>query len=362
MDPSENSNALNKARRAEFATSLRKTAETARVKRKTDLVNRTKAVESALAAYQELDVGNHPEIQIRREFVRLTSPRPAPNTEIPYIERRDEDLRTRPPLTQLIHRQHNGLAFYLTAIYAAHLVCPPGTAAINKWHNTFYRPSWALLTGMHTDSREARHRRVVRALQKLEHWNLVTAGREGKTGRFSEWVLNSENSSGQRYEVPGTSITAKQVVRVPCWFFYNGWHLVLEPREIATYLAIQEMTQSIPPHLRADGVALPTSVRWTDYGLSEDVYSSSIHELDDFGLIELIDPMLSHRELGKVSNLDHANLSEHPLMPYRFAIPSRRPRHANLSQKSALEVVLGDLQHEWPGRLYEFLFDPRLYR
>src|SRR5690606_34993850 len=114
-----------------------------------------------------------------------------------------------------------------------------------------------------------------------EKYELIATG--SVTHRFTGWTMATEDGAGRRYEVPGDSGPANATVRVPAWFFLQGWHLVLEPREIATFLMILDMKQSLP---RVVFVGIPTKTRRNHYCLPDDTYSESIHELHDFGLIE----------------------------------------------------------------------------
>ena len=98
------------------------------------------------------------------------------------------------------------------------------------------------------------------------------------------------------YTVPGAR--APRTIGLPVEFFHYGLHLVLEPKEIALLLAITD--QSRRPRRQpvgVPGVALPQLVRWSDYGISPEVYESA-HELQEFGFITIHDTM-QRRRRGK---------------------------------------------------------------
>ena len=78
-----------------------------------------------------------------------------------------------------------------------------------------------------------------RALQELARHGLVERGRPRTLHRFEGFKLLSDSGDGTAYTVPGDSRRA--ALYLPPTFFLNGWHLVLEPREIATWLMLYEL-------------------------------------------------------------------------------------------------------------------------
>jgi hypothetical protein len=289
------------------ATALRAT----RRRRLADLVRRKDAVEKALDAYQRMDHGQTPVIGLRAGSVRLPNPRPAlPDPDDEPEEdparrarsRLARDLATRPPVTRLVHRKSNALPLLLTAIYVAHLEGTPRQAFSNGHRNaTNMRgaESWATLAGLYTSGRSGprnRRVRVTRALAQLEAAGLVETGRERQRDRFEFFRLNREDGSQRQYTIPGAG--APGTVHLPAAFFLNGWHLALEPTEIAILLAVIDLGQQLHTGWRPDreqsGVALPISVRWGTYGISGEVYEA-VHELAEFSVIELNDPMPARR-------------------------------------------------------------------
>jgi hypothetical protein len=290
------------------ATALRDT----RRRRLADLAERKDAIKRALDAYKGIDHGQTPVIGLRAGSVRLPNPRPAlpdPDDE-PEEEparrarsRLARDLATRPPVTRLVHRKGNALPLLLTAIYVAHLEGTPRQAFSNGHRNATKMEggaeSWATLAGLHASGRSGprnRRVRVTRALAQLEAAGLVETGREHQRDRFEDFRLNREDGSQRQYTIPGAD--APGTVHLPAAFFLNGWHLALEPTEIAVLLAIIDLGQQLHTGWRRDreqsGVALPMSVRWGTYGISGEVYEA-VHELAEFSVIELNDPMPTRR-------------------------------------------------------------------
>lgn len=282
-----------------------------RRRRLANLGERKEAVERALAAYQGMDRGQNPVIGLRVGSVRLPRPRPAqPDPDDEPEEdparrarsRLARDLATRPPVTRLVHRKSNALPLLLTGIYVAHLEGTPGQAFSNGHRNATRMTgaeSWATLAGLHTSGKSGprnRRVRVTRALAQLEAAGLVETGRERLRDRFEFFRLNREDGSQRQYTIPGAN--APDTVHLPASFFLNGWHLALEPAEIAVLLAIIDLGQRIRAGPRRDreesGVALPRSVRWGTYGISGEVYEA-VHELAEFRVIELNDPMPTRR-------------------------------------------------------------------
>jgi hypothetical protein len=284
---------------------------TTRRRRLKELGERKDPVERALGAYQGMDRGQALVIGLRAGSVRLPSPRPAlPDPDDEPEEdparrarsRLARDLATRPPVTRLVHRKSNALPLLLTAIYVAHLEGTPGQAFSNGHRNATRMPgteSWATLAGLHASGRSGprnRRVRITRALAQLEAAGLVETGREHQRDRFEFFGLNREDGSQRQYAIPGAD--APDTVYLPAAFFLNGWHLALEPTEIAVLLAIIDHGQRLGTGRRPDreqsGVALPMSVRWQTYGISSEVYEA-VHELAEFSVIELNDPMPGRR-------------------------------------------------------------------
>jgi hypothetical protein len=345
-------------RQAEWSRRAAETARAARQIRLGRLQNRRDAVRHALDAYRALDDEHLPVISLRQAFVYLAEPRPErPDLDNEAIQdpkslnksRLRRDIETRPPLTKLVNRRTNALSLLLTTIYIAHLECQPGLAFHNKHGNAIPKlgaPSWATLAGLGAAPLRTRRMRVTRALRDLADTGLVLIARPpGERDRFEGFWLYREDGTQTRYTPPGQY--ADDVVRLPASFFLNGWHLVLEPREIAVLLAIIELTNRTLGSRRRDheyGAALPESVRWARYGLSGEVYEA-VHELAEFGLIYIHDTMPERRR-GKLQlpspqqrkNAERYGQSLAP-EPYRFVYDTS----GNAFQRDAAKVVLSSL-------------------
>lgn len=263
------------------------------------------SIERALTAYADLDDGVLDSVRIRADFVRLAKPRGDRDTS------RAEDLRSRPPMTRLVTRRRHSLKLVLSMIYVAHLESDVGEQFRNRHPNTprsggIY--SWLELAGLWSRAAgapsvqvRARRRRVTTAIGNLVENNLASlAGTPGVAGRYSGFRLLEETGGGRAYKVPGESqVETGKAIEVPADFFRKGWHLVLTDLEIVTLLAIIHRTRKLRHANRSRGVHtvgvdLKEAVRWNTYGLSGEAYSS-VHLLDRFGCIELIDPMENRR-------------------------------------------------------------------
>jgi hypothetical protein len=76
---------------------------------------------------------------------------------------------------------------------------------------------------------------------------------------------------------------------------------VLTRAEIAVLLMAMHATRAIPVSSSQRGVAVPQSVRGSVYGVSGEAYSA-IHELAEFRLLKVVDPMPNRRR-GKIRHL-----------------------------------------------------------
>jgi hypothetical protein len=329
-DPEETARSERQALwRAQSVAGLKKDRE----RRMKELVSLKSAISEAVNAYEQIDKGSVPHISLRTRFIRLNQERPIPSAETGDDSTTTTnaqkllkaDRESRPPLTKLIARKTNSLQLYLSAIYVAHLEVSPGKKFQNDKHlNAFSADgvaSWATLAGLRSPSTpRARRLRVTRALKELSSIGLVDAGPHGARDRFKSFRLCMEDGSNRTYAPPSP---VSKVVKLPPSFFLRGWHLALQPKEIATFLAILEMTKGLSSKRHETGIALPETVRQKRYGLSGEAYES-IHELEEFGLIEIHDPMPNRRR-GKVrtatederSAAERAEKSFEP-SPYRF--------------------------------------------
>jgi hypothetical protein len=303
---------------SKYAERRRLTLEGVRAKRLAELKARQESITRATALYAELDSGDHPEVRIRSSFIRLDKRRAPRDSSQPYASTRERDLKTRPPLTKLIHRPSNALAVLMTAFYVAHLENEPGKKVVNNRRNNF-ADGWSDLSGLLDPAATSKENnlRATRALGKLADCNLVAIGKPGTRNRFENFQLKRENGRGDKnYKVPGLSLAGKEALVLPAQFFYYGWHLVLTQEELATFLVIAMDSQRHPwrrsTQVEDLGIGLSRTVRWGDYGLAGEAYGS-IHELQEFGLIDVIDPMPGRRS-GKIKKPKKADMRAYRLI------------------------------------------------
>ncbi|WP_301123003.1 hypothetical protein [Mycolicibacterium fortuitum] len=274
-------------------------AHKSRLKRRDELDSQAAAIKRATAKYAILDRGERPEIRIRKSFARLDTPRPRQEDDSWPTGVREKllaDVDSRPPLTKLIHRPSNALQMYLSLIYVAQLEFEPGTRWRNERDNNG-RDGWGELCGLLAPATLTKelNLRVTRALAKLSDHDLVRVGEWNSRNRFDGFTLYREDER-QTYLAPSASESRS----LPAAFFTAGWHLVLTNDEMATLLAVVEQTGRRRSRKDAAqvGVALPLSERWRFYGLAPEAFAAR-HELEEFGLIESVDPM--DRTHGKLS-------------------------------------------------------------
>ncbi len=128
-------------------------------------------------------------------------------------------------------------------------------------------------------------------------------GHLGDTGqRYATHRLNREDGSGHAYTIPRGDPDIPQHLCLPTEFFTTGWHLVLTPSELATFLAVCHAADRKLPRV-ADGqtprrIYLTESLRRDNLGLSDEAYLS-IHQLAEFGLIET-DDTVEGRRRGRI--------------------------------------------------------------
>lgn len=166
----------------------------------------------------------------------------------------------------------------------------------------------------------------------LVEQDLVEAHVTGVKGQYDRFKIRKEDGSGEPYLVP----TGGRLVSVPVEFFLRGWHLVLTPNEIATYLVILNHKTRVGP--RTDGVAVPELVRDTVYGLSAEAYLSA-HELAEFGLIDIREPDTEDTTGTKDTEggSPAGDAGDHKRLPHRFIFP---PKGGHDFSRPAADVVL----------------------
>jgi hypothetical protein len=325
-------------------------ARKVRLLRRNQLDKRAAAIRRATDRYAILDRGDHPQIRIRRPFVRLDTGRPPQEDDSwpkAVKEALKADVDSRPPLTKLIHRPSNALQVYLSLLYIAQLEFEPGVRWENERDNNGVR-GWGELCGLRAPAtlNKELNLRVTRALAKLADNDLVLVGEWKSRNRFDGFTLHREDER-QAYFAPSPSESRS----LPAAFFTAGWHLVLTSEEMATLLVVIEQTGQ--PRARRDaaqvGVALPQSVRWRFYGLAPEAFAAR-HELEEFGLIDMFDPM--DRTNGKLSDKQRQEELRAPRITLKLdGFDFGRP---------AIEVVKAKLADPVPPRLVERAMGLRL--
>lgn len=233
--------------------------------------------------------------------------------EIPRPRRdpdRTEDISTRPPLTRVLKgkNQHAG-ALYLTNIFIEQMLAahdgsrtpPPEPKRRHSVYNMDNAPSWASLIGLPSVDRRNQRKTYNRVLDALHKWELVDLGATGQ--RYADFRLNREDGSGRPYTIPRGEPVAPQHLCLPTEFFTAGWPLVLTPSELATFLAVCHVSDRKTHRVAEDdspgSIFLAESLRYRHLGLSEEAYLA-IHQLAEFGLIGIEDPMPNRRR-GRIS-------------------------------------------------------------
>ncbi|BCN51597.1 hypothetical protein [Prescottella equi] len=273
--------------------------------RRADLERRRPAIERALKAYRKIDDPDVTEVRIRTGFIRTDDPRrTAPLTKGYSLA---AEVESRPPMTRLVERRRHSLQLMMTMIFVARLEASPGQRFVNQHPNITPRgiqESWLTLAGLkHPVSpteRRGQRRMFNTAIDGLLTHDLVAlTGTAGQAGRYRGFALQAEDGSRTPYTVPGEGLRRKDAIALSADFFRQGWHLVLTDHELVTFLAIIDRTGYLRRVERSGlihdmGVDLKEAVRYATYGLSGEAYNS-IHMLDRFGLITVIDPMLNRR-------------------------------------------------------------------
>lgn len=321
-----------------FMERARERAVAKRTRRLERLRKRAAAIRTARDALQVLsEAGDHPAIRLRREFVRLKDPRPERDAN-PALDpqraaanpgdlarARRSERRTRPPMTRLAGHAGWTVPLHLSAIFEATCAGGAGRAPQDRErHLVTGRPGpwtdpWSTLLG-DPDRQRNRRVRLTRALAELDRQGLVALGPRRAHDRYGAFRLLSDDDEKVGYTVPGDSVAA---MSVPPQFFLQGWHLVLEPREIAVWLMLRDLKWRLGR--RTDWIGVPNRVRRGYYGVTDEIYEAH-YELTEFGLIEpsrdpgrkrgkLIRRAQVQREAANEASEDRPQLEA-----YRFAI------------------------------------------
>jgi hypothetical protein len=288
--------------------------------------------------------GSPTEVVLRSQLVRREVPRVrdgvlprsgAPGRSEALTDHHRNDRNTRPPAAQIVRSRH-GLSLILLSYYLARATTNPGTAPSNPFELLDGDPNWSSLIGLHGVPRAARRKRVVRALIELQLAGLVGLGAKGGNARYERFSLLSELPGSDRaYTVPGEKFAGG--FALPAAFWWNGWHLVLEPGEVLTLLMFTELAAYFSDVHEDVGVGASETVRWGHYGVSGEVYGHH-RTLTALGLLERVTDGVAHRDEGKVNVNKHGK----PREVYRFKV---RPEGLEVDTRlGALPVVQERLQ------------------
>jgi hypothetical protein len=216
-----------------------------------------------------------------------------------------------PPLTRVLRRKNQyAIALYVTLLFIRQVqvfraaagdpaaLRPQRRKAVYNLDDAF---SEASLIGLPSRDRRNQRRAFSRALDALEKAELVDLGGSGQ--RYANYRLNCEDGSGHTYSVPADDPDVPQHLCLPTEFFTTGWPMILTPSELATFLAICHCADRKLPR-NPDGqkprqIYLAKSLRDDYLGLSDEAYES-IHQLAEFDLIDVEDPVDGRRR-GRIS-------------------------------------------------------------
>jgi len=254
----------------------------------------------------------HPDLDyvvIRTPFIY--GPHLLPNPPTPYMDGGADFATIPPPLTRVLRRKNqHAIALYLTLLFvrqvhvfraAAGNPAAAGPRRRKAVYNLDGSFSEASLIGLPSWNRRNQRRVFNRALDALEKAELVDLGRSGQ--RYATYTLNCEDGSGHAYTVPAGDPDVPQHLCLPTEFFTAGWPMILTPSEVAAFLAICHYADRRLPR-NPDGqtprrIYLAKSERDNYLGLSDEAYES-IHQLAEFGLIDVHDPVDGRRR-GRIS-------------------------------------------------------------
>jgi hypothetical protein len=300
--PSRESTYLSKAEKNLSAVRERRLAELR------DSITR-KAIDRAIERLTDMAHPGLEYVVIRSPFIYGRRLLPAPPT--PCMDGAEDFTTIPPPLTRVLRRKNqHAIALYLTLLFVRQVqrfraaagnpaaAEPRRRKAVYNLDDSF---SEASLIGLPSWDRRNQRRVFNRALDALERAELVDLGRSGQ--RYATYTLNCEDGSGRAYTVPTGDPDVPQHLCLPTEFFTAGWPMILTPSELATFLAICHYADRRLPR-NPDGetprrIYLAKSVRDNHLGLSDEAYES-IHQLAEFGLIDVHDPVEGRRR-GRIS-------------------------------------------------------------
>jgi hypothetical protein len=315
----------------------------------------------AIRAYENLPPGDTM-VQLRRAFVgreeSATSSSgvgPSDGDKRSVAARRRDQAASRPPMGRLMSKRGHALNSYLAVLWVTQREKGAGKRFKNK-HGLVYDEagaSWSTLTGRYSESYVTRRDRMRRDLERLSDGGLafIPSGPGGR--EFKGFDLLSDNGSGRVYRVPAANTPLGRFISLPEEFFTRGWHLVLSQAEIGMLLVTYDMWARVGRLLEEgdrQSIKVPTSVRRGRYGLSDEAYHA-IHNLEEYGLIEVRDPMKNRRN-GKLTNLGRGKggrVEDERKAATPYALT---PLADSVFDRFALDVVRGALtDNRVPARL-----------
>ncbi|MCY0953076.1 hypothetical protein [Streptomyces sp. H27-S2] len=114
---------------------------------------------------------------------------------------------------------------------------------------------------------------------------------------------------------------------IPAAFFLNGWAQVLNPSEVATWMALRALSKWAPTKHPESGVFLyGDDRRWDDFGLRRDAWEDGCQRLLDFGLIRFARPAAEEAAAGEPLSADgwlmtfHAPGARERYEPHRYQV------------------------------------------
>ncbi len=355
-------------RRAAWRSGAEEKAIQARSDRIDYLDTRLDVVEETLDSYAALADPNA-DVRLRAGGLFIGQPRPLPPSlggpALPKgTTRKDQksrDLRTRKPLARLVGLKGHGLSTYLSMIYTLHaegVMADRHPLAAKVYAGDV---PWSTLCGRQGGTPRARYARMQRDVDALETAHVV---RRRAGTRQGEPNLNflSDTGTGDAYELPAA--LDPNVIPLPATYFRNGWHLVLTQQEQLMLLTVHDAYARMRYDRlgwEEDGVPLTQHQRWSLYGVSGETYET-IHELEEFGLITIHDPMAT-RTKGKFTPPTDEERAEYEAQGYAFSpVPYQLKPVDNAFNRKALYAVgkaLGD--NSLPPRMHDITLMEELF-
>ncbi|MGW2090169.1 hypothetical protein [Streptomyces sp. NPDC001880] len=134
------------------------------------------------------------------------------------------------------------------------------------------------------------------------------------------------NQSPDTYVVPEDQWRAGATIEIPVHFFLNGWAQVLNPSEVATWLAFRVLSKWAPDNHLTSGVYVHGEMRANTFGLRRDAWEDGCQRLRDFRLMRFA-RAVSEEEATKPLSADNdafwdymVSSSRKRYEPYRYQV------------------------------------------